>query len=192
LRYGYHQVLMHLDNVMKTAFRTHQGVFKFLVMPFGLTNFQALMNDVLQPFLHRFILVFFNDILIDSRSWSEHLQQVRLMFSMLQANKLFMKWSKCSFQCTEVAYLCHIISTAGMSMDLQKLHAVLDWPVLESMRAVCAFLGLAGYYRRFIRDYGTTAVPLTKLTWKGGFHWDEAADGAFCALQRALTTAPML
>jgi hypothetical protein len=91
-----------------------------------------------------------------------------------------------------VAYLGHVISKEGVVMDLEKVCAVLDWPVPESVRAVRAFLGLASYYRRFIRDYSTLAAPLTKLTKKGGFRWDEEAEAAFRELQRALTTAPVL
>jgi hypothetical protein len=91
-----------------------------------------------------------------------------------------------------VAYLGHVISKEGVVMDLEKVCAVLDWPVPESVHAVRAFLGLASYYRRFIRDYSTLAAPLTKLTKKGGFRWDEEAEAAFRELQRALTTAPVL
>jgi hypothetical protein len=101
LRSDYNQVLIHLDDVEMTAFRTHQSLFEFLVMPFGLTNapatFQALMNDALRPFLRRFILVFFDDILIYSSAWSEHLRHVRLVFEQLQAHKLYLKKSKCFF-----------------------------------------------------------------------------------------------
>jgi hypothetical protein len=103
-----------------------------------------------------------------------------------------MKQSKCSIGCTQVSYLGHVISAAGKSMDLQKVQAMFDWPVPESVRTVRAFLELAGYYRRFIRDYDTLAAPLTKPTKKGGFCWDEAAGEAFCVLQRALTTALVL
>jgi hypothetical protein len=130
LRSGYHQVLMHTNDVHMTAFRTHQGLFEFLVMPFGLTNapatFQALMNDVLLSFLCRFVLVFFYDILIYSSSWSEHLRHVCTILRTLQDHQLFLKKSKCEFGRSSVAYLGHVISAEGVAMDKLKVQAVLD------------------------------------------------------------------
>jgi hypothetical protein len=112
LRSGYHQVRMHPDDIAKTAFRMHEGLFKFLVLPFGLTNapptFQALMYTVLRPFLRRFVLVFFDDRLIYSSTWSEHLRHVRFVLTALQEHQLFIKRSKCSFRERSVAYLGHV------------------------------------------------------------------------------------
>jgi len=196
MRSGYHQVLMFPADVEKTAFRTHQGLFEFLVMPFGLTNalatFQALMNDVIHPFLRRFVLVFFDDILIYSSSWTEHLRHVHTVLRTLQDNQLFLKKSKCEFGRSSVAYLGHVISAEGVAMDKQKVQAVLEWPPPKSPRAVHGFLGLAGYYRRFIRNFGTITAPLYALLKKEGFRWNEEAERAFQTLQRALTTAPVL
>jgi hypothetical protein len=121
LRSSYYQILMHTDDVAKTAFRTHQGLFEFLIMSFDSTNapatFQALMNDVLQSYLHRFVLVFFDDILVYSRSWSEHLQHVRLVLNTLKEHHLFMKRTKCAFGRTKISYLGHVISVTGVAMD---------------------------------------------------------------------------
>jgi hypothetical protein len=132
LRSGYHQVRMHPDDIAKTAFRTHHGHFEFLVMPFGLSNapatFQALMNDVLSTYLRRFVLVFFDDILIYSSSWAEHLQHVAIIFNELRAHRLHLKRSKCSFGTTSVAYLGHVISAEGVTMDADKVAAVAAWP----------------------------------------------------------------
>ncbi|WVZ76917.1 hypothetical protein U9M48_024835 [Paspalum notatum var. saurae] len=183
MRFGYHQVRMHPDDIKKTAFRTYQGLFEFLVMPFSLTNalatFQALTNDVLLPFLRRFVLVFFDDILIYSSSWSEHLRHT------LHDHQLRLKRSKCEFGLSAVAYLGHVISKDGVQ-------AVLEWPRPSSVRALHGFLGLAGYYRRFINNYGALAALLTALLKCNGFTWSEVATSVFGALQQAVTTAPML
>ena len=196
LRSGYHQVRMHTDDIAKTAFRTHHGHYEFLVMPFGLSNapatFQALMNDVLRPYLRKFVLVFFDDILIYSASWAEHLQHVGIVLETLQAHHLHLKRSKCSFGATSVAYLGHVISEGGVAMDADKVAAVASWPPPRSARGLRGFLGLAGYYRKFIKDFGLIAAPLTRLLRRDAFAWDDDATTAFHALKHALTTGPVL
>jgi hypothetical protein len=128
LKSGYHQVRVHPDDIEKTAFRTHHGHFEFLVMPFGLSNapstFQALMNLVLQPFLRRCVLVFFDDILVYSSSWTAHLQHLRAVLDVLRAHALHVKQSKCAFATKTVAYLGHVISADGVAMDRDKIEAV--------------------------------------------------------------------
>jgi hypothetical protein len=132
LRPGYHQVRMRPEDVHKTAFRTHDGMYEFLVMAFGLCNapatFQALMNDVLRPFLRRFVLVFFDDILIYSKTWADHLRHLRTVLDELRCHQLFVKRNKCSFGASSVAYLEHVISAAGVAMDPAKVQAIHDWP----------------------------------------------------------------
>ena len=196
LRSGYHQVRVHPEDVAKTAFRTHHGHFEFLVMSFGLSNapstFQALMNFVLKPFLRRCVLVFFDDILIFSASWTEHLQQLRAVLDVLHEHRLHLKRSKCSFAAPSVQYLGHVISHAGVAMDETKVAAVQSWPQPRSARGLRGFLGLAGYYCRFIKDYNTIAAPLIALLRKDAFQWTDEAAATLAALKRALASAPVL
>jgi hypothetical protein len=153
---------MHTDDIAKTVFRTHHGHYEFLVMPFGLSNapatFQALMNDLLRPYLRRFTLVFFDDILIYSASWAEHLQHVGIVLEALHAHHLHLKCSKCSFGATSMAYLGQVISEGGVAMHADKVAAVASWPPLWSARGLRGFLGLAGYNRKFIKDFGLIAA----------------------------------
>jgi hypothetical protein len=193
---GYHQVRMDSTDVEKTTFRTHEGLFEFLVMLFGLMNalatFQAPMNTVLQPFLQKFVLVFFKEFLIFSSSWVEHLQHVHAILTKLRDQQLFMKKSKCAFGCSDIAYLSHVISTMGVAMDDQKVRAVVDWPVPRSVHAVHTFLSLIGYYRCFIKNYGANATPLMALLRKDGFRWCPKVEAAFRTLQQSLTSMLVL
>jgi hypothetical protein len=196
LRSGYHQVQMWADDVHKTAFRTHDGLYEFLVMPFGLCNapatFQALMNDVLRPFLRCFVFVFFDYILIYNKSWADHLRHLRTVLTELRRHTLFVKRSKCAFGVSTAAYPGHTISAAGVAMDAAKVQAIVDWLVPRSSRAVRGFLGLAGYYRKFIHNYGSIAAPLTALLKRDDFAWSVEAVAAFTELKAAVTTAPVL
>jgi hypothetical protein len=138
------------------------------------------------------VLVFFDDILLYSTSWADHLRHLRVVLHTLRQHRLFVKRSKCSFGVDAIAYLGHVISAAGVAMDLAKVQAIHDWPQPRSARAVRGFLGLAGYYRKFVHNYGTIAAPLTTLLKKEGFGWSDEATAAFSALKRAVTTAPVL
>ncbi|WVZ85610.1 hypothetical protein U9M48_032515 [Paspalum notatum var. saurae] len=174
LRSGYYQVQMHPDDIHITAFGTHHGRFEFLVMPFVLTNtpatFQVLMNNIVWPFMRKTILVFFDNILIYSRTWSEHLTHMRTVFTTLRAHGLALERSKCLFGEQQVAYLGHIISSSGVAMDPAKVDAVRAWPQPRS----------------FINNYDIIAAPLTTLLKKEAFWWSQDADVAFLALKTAL------
>jgi hypothetical protein len=196
LRNGYHQVLMHQEDIAKMVFRMHHGHFEFLVMAFGLTNapstFEALMNDVLHAFLHRFVLVFFDDILIYSSTWAQHLQHVRLILQTLCHNKLAVKQSKCSYGTTSIDYLGHIISNGMVAMDLAKVEAVQAWPRPTTMKALRGFLGLTSYYRKFFQNYGLVARLLTQLLKKEAFAWSTEVEQAFITLKQALVEGSAL
>ncbi|XP_031488870.1 uncharacterized protein LOC116256612 [Nymphaea colorata] len=167
LRVGYHQIRMDKDDVPKTAFRTHDGHYEFLVMPFGLTNtpatFQRCMNDIFRQYLRNFILVFFDDILIYSRSEELHEQHLNVALQVLRDNQLYAKRSKCSFGQPSIGYLGHIVCQQGVRADPEKLDAMQRWPLPKDMKGLRGFLGLTGYYRRFIQGYGLIAQPLTQM-----------------------------
>ncbi|PWA58030.1 hypothetical protein CTI12_AA406450 [Artemisia annua] len=196
LRAGYHQIRVHERDVYKTAFRTHDGHYEFLVMPFGLTNapstFQATMNRLFSPYLRQFVIVFFDDILVYSTNLSSHLEHLECVFQRLQKHQFYVKRSKCVFGAGELEYLGHIISARGVQMDPKKVLLVREWPVPKNQRQVRGFLGLAGYYRRFIRGYASIAAPLTDLLKHEGFKWGETEAQAFETLKQQLSNSPLL
>ncbi|CAM8880125.1 unnamed protein product [Rhodiola kirilowii] len=196
LRAGFHQILMAPQDIYKTAFKTHSGHYEYLVMPFGLTNapctFQGLMNHLFRDIARKFLLVFFDDILVYSASWTDHLQHLELVFSILRQHHLYLKMSKCTFGATRIEYLGHIISAEGVSTDPSKIKAVQDWPAPRNQQQLRSFLGLANYYRRFIRNYSVIACPLTDLLRKDSFSWNSEAAKAFHNLKDALSSSPVL
>lgn len=197
LRSGYHQIRMHEADVFKTAFRTHDGHFEFLVMPFGLTNapstFQAAMNGIFRPLLRKSVIVFFDDILVFSPTLEDHCSHLADVLSLLhQTHQFFVKLSKCSFCSTTVEYLGHLVSDGKLNADPAKIDAMTAWPVPKSVMQLRGFLGLTGYYRRFVANYAMIAAPLTYLLKKEAFTWSETAEAAFQALKHAMTTAPVL
>jgi hypothetical protein len=183
LRSGYHQILVQPEDRYKTAFRTHQGHYEWLVMPFGLTNapatFQSLMNHIFHHALRKYVLVFFDDIFIYSPTWQAHLDHLDAVLKILQDNVLFVKLSKCSFGVSEIKYLGHRVTSQGVAMDKDKIQAIQDWPVPKNVKQLRGFLGLTGYYRRFIKSYARVAAPLTELLKKESFVWNDQAEMAF-------------
>lgn len=197
LRSGYHQIRIHPDDVPKTAFRTRYGHFEFLVLPFGLTNapatFMHLMNQTFRALLDECVLVFLDDILVFSRSLEEHEQHLRRVLTILRENKLYAKESKCELVKTQVEFLGHIVSRTGVSMMEDKVRAVSEWPVPRTVTDVRAFLGTAGYYRRFIKGFSAIAAPLSELTKDNVvFEWGERHQRAFDELKAALCARPVL
>ena len=197
LHTGYHQLRVRDTDIPKTAFRMRYGHFEFTVMPFGLTNapatFLDLMNRVFQPYLDQFVVVFVDEILIYSQSEREHEDHLRVVLQLLRDHQLYAKFSKCEFWLIEVRFLGQIVSTSGVSVDLEKVEAVMSWERPKSVFEIHSFLGLAGYYRRFIEDFSRLAALMTKMTQKEvKFEWNDLCEKAFPELKRRLTSAPIL
>ncbi|KAK9058307.1 hypothetical protein SSX86_023148 [Deinandra increscens subsp. villosa] len=188
LRSGYHQIRVAKNDIHKTAFRTSDGHYEFLVMPFGLTNapstFQAAMNDIFRPVLRKFVLVFFDDILVYSPSEKSHLDHLRYVFQTLLENHYYAKPSKCMFAASSISFLGHQISHEGVAPEQEKIDTIQQWPKPTSFTALRAFLGLTGYYRRFVPNYAKIASPLTDLLKNKEFSWSIEAQAAFDDLKK--------
>ncbi|GKA19127.1 reverse transcriptase domain-containing protein, partial [Tanacetum coccineum] len=197
LRSGYHQLRVREEDIPKTAFRTRYGHFEFTVMPFGLTNapavFMDLMNRVCKPYLDKFVIVFIDDILIYSKSEEEHETHLKTILDLLKEEKLYAKFSKCEFWLKEVQFLGHVVNRNGIHVDPSKVESVKNWKTPESPTEIRSFLGLAGYYRRFIENFSKIAKPLTLLTQKNkAYVWGDKQEEAFRILKEKLCNAPVL
>jgi transposase InsO family protein len=197
LRSGYHQIRMKLGDEWKTAFKTKFGLYEWLVMPFGLTNapstFMRLMNEVLRAFIGRFVVVYFDDILIYSSSLEDHLNHLRAVFDALRDARLFGNLEKCTFCTDRVSFLGYVVTPQGIEVDKAKIDAIQSWPTPTTVTQVRSFLGLAGFYRRFVKDFSTLAAPLNELTKKDvPYVWGAAQEEAFLILKDKLTHAPLL
>ena len=178
LRFGYYQLRVKEVDVPKTAFRTRYDHYEFLVMSFGLTNapaaFMDLMNRVFRPYVDQFVVVFIDDILVYSKDAQEHEQHLKIVLQTLREKKLYVKLNKCDFWLKEVSFLGHIVSAEGIRVDPTKVEAVVNWKPPRNVNEVRSFLGLAGYYRIFVRGLSVIASPLTKLLMKGiKFEWTD-------------------
>ncbi|WVZ97023.1 hypothetical protein U9M48_042590 [Paspalum notatum var. saurae] len=197
LRSGYYQLKIKESDIPKTAFSTRYGLYEYLVMSFGLTNapafFMYMMNSVFMKELDKFVVVIINDILIYSKSEKEHERHLWIVLTRLREHKFYAKFSKCAFWLKEVGFLGHILSEKGVTVDPSKVEDVLNWKQPETVTEIRSFLGLAGYYRRFIKDFSKTAKPMTSLTKKNAkFLWDSKCEEAFQSLKKSLTSAPVL
>ncbi|WVZ84623.1 LOW QUALITY PROTEIN: hypothetical protein U9M48_031637 [Paspalum notatum var. saurae] len=184
LRSGYYQIKIRKEDIPKTAFSTRYGLYEYLVMSFGLTNapafFMYMMNSVFMNELDKFVVVFIDDILIYSKNEKEHEEHLRIVLARLREHKLYAKFSKCAFWLKEVGFLGHVLSEKGVAVDPSKVEAVLNWKQPESVTGIWSFLGLAGYYRHFIKNFSKIAKPMTSLTKKNvKFIWSPKYEEGF-------------
>jgi hypothetical protein len=197
LRSGYHQLRIKETDVQKTTFVTRYGQFEFTVMPFGLTNalafFMNLMNKVFMEELDKFVIVLIDNILIYSKSRKDHEQHLRIVLGRLRAHQLYAKLSKCEFWLEKIAFLGHILTAEGIEVDPSKVEALSKWKQPSNVSEVRSFLGMAGYYRRFIKGFSSIARPMTELLKKDNrFVWTPKCEESFQIIKKKLTTAPVL
>jgi hypothetical protein len=188
LRSGYHQIKIRASDIPKTAFSTRYGLYEYLVMSFGLTNapayFMYLMNSAFMPEPDKFVVVFIDDILVYSKNEDEHTEHLHIVLQRLRDHRLYAKLSKCDFWLREIKFLGHTISQDGISVDPEKVQEVMNWKPPTTVRQIRSFLGLAGYYRRFIPDFSRIAKPMTELLKKGvKYEWSQKCEDAFHTLR---------
>jgi hypothetical protein len=197
LRSGYHRIKIRPKDIPKTAFTTRYGLYEYLVMSFGLTNalahFMYLMNSVFMPELDKFIVVFIDDILIYSKNKEEHAEHLRIVLSRLREHQLYAKFSKCEFWLDEVPFLEHVLSAEGVAVDPGKVKNILDWKPPTTVHQLRSFLGMAGYYHKFIPNFSKISKPITELLkYQVKFVWSPECEEAFQTLKKLLTTALVL
>ncbi|KAI3743000.1 hypothetical protein L1987_60701 [Smallanthus sonchifolius] len=191
LRSGYHQLRVRDEDISNTTFRTRYSHYEFMVMPFRLTNapavFMDLMNRVCKPYLDQFVIVFIDDILIYSKNKEEQEEHLRLILELLRQEQMYAKFSKCEFWIREVQFLGHVVNEKGIHVDPSKIEAIKNWAAPKNLTEVRQFLGLAGYYRRFIEGFSKIAQTLTTLTQKGKpYNWGDTQESAFQQLKQKL------
>jgi hypothetical protein len=197
LKAGYHQIRLTAGEEHKTAFQTHIGHYEFRVMAFGLTGapntFLGAMNDTLKSVLRKCVLVFFDDILIYSQTFEDHLLHLQEVFQLLLNDQWKVKLSKCEFAQNQVVYLGHIISEHGIATDPAKIKVIEQWHPPRNAKELHSFLGLAGFYRKFVRNFGIITRPLFDLLKKHTlFVWTNVHQTSFELLKQALISTPVL
>ncbi|KAK8949134.1 hypothetical protein KSP39_PZI005042 [Platanthera zijinensis] len=196
LRSGYHQIRIREGDEWKTAFKSKDGLYEWLVMPFGLSNapstFSRMMTHIFQPYMGKFIVVYFDDILVFSTSTIDHESHLKIILSTLRSEKLFVNIKKCTFHVPSLEFLGYIVSSEGIHVDPKKVQAIKDWPEPANIRDVRSFHGLATFYRRFIRDFSSIMAPITECMKKGDFTWTKSAAKAFQIIKSRMSEAPLL
>ncbi|KAK8934034.1 hypothetical protein KSP39_PZI015715 [Platanthera zijinensis] len=196
LQSGYHQIRIRPGDEWKTAFKTRKGLYEWLVMPFGLSNapstFMRLMTQVLRPRMGTCVVVYFDDILIYSLDPDLHLTHLRQVLQILREHRLIINLKKCTFLTSSLTFLGYIVSSEGIKVDPEKIHAIESWPTPRNFTEARGFHGLASFYRRFIRNFSTHIAPITDCLRKGQFVWTTEAEQAFLLMKEKMSGAPVL
>ncbi|PNY04552.1 hypothetical protein L195_g000976 [Trifolium pratense] len=192
---GFNQIRLQPQDCLKAAFRTHDGHYEYKVMPFGLCNapatFQATMNNIFRPLLRKIVIVFFDNILVFSANEEQHVEHLEHVFHLLPKHQLYLKAPKFFFSQSQIDNLGHVVARGTVAPDPYKVQAIVDWPSPKNLKALRWFLGLSGYYRKFIKGYASIALPLTALLKKDAFQWNSTAQTAFDHLKQAMIDAPV-
>jgi hypothetical protein len=195
LRSGYHQIRIRPGDEWKTAFKTREGLYEWMVMPFGLSNaystFMGLMNHVFKPFIRLFV-VYFDDILVYSKSQRDHMEHLYQVFQTLRKQKLYVNLKKCHFLTDSLVFIGYVVSAEGIKMDPSKIEAIISWPVPKSLHDIKSFHGLASFYRRFIRSFSSIIALIIECLKGEKFQRNEEAQKSFELIKKKVTEAPVL
>ena len=190
LKSGYHQIRIRIGDEWKIAFKTKEGLYEWMVMPFGLSNapstFMRLMNQVLKPFIGKFIVAYFDDILIYSKTKAVHYNHVHEVLKVLLANKLYVNLKKCSFFIDSLLFLGYVVSAEGIHVNEEKVRAIREWPSPKTVSDVQSFHGLATFYQKFVWNFSSIVAPITTYLKKGKFFWGEVVQQNFAIIKEKL------
>ena len=196
LQSGYHHIIIKSGDEWKNAFKTTEGLFKWLVMPFGLSNapatFMRLIHQVLQSFLGKYVVVYFDDILVYNSSVSDHLGHLQSIFQALRSYKLYINLKKCTFLVDKLIFLVSVVGSDGIEVDQTKVKTIRDWPTAHNLKDLQSFHGLCTFYRRFIRHFSFITSPLTNCMKKDNFNWGSDQQWAFETIKAKLCSTPIL
>ncbi|GKD63195.1 putative nucleotidyltransferase, ribonuclease H [Tanacetum coccineum] len=196
LESGYYQIRLRPGDEWNTAFKTREGLYEWLVMPFGLSNapstFMRVMNQLFRPFIGKFVVVYFDDILIYSASFNEHVTHVRQVLTLLRKDSFYAATKKCVFMTPKVLFLGYVVSGDGIQVDESKVATIQEWPTLTTITEVQSFHGLASFYRQFISNFSSIMAPLTNFMKGKSFVWTKEVELAFQVVKEKLTTTPIL
>jgi len=196
LKSSYHNVRIRPRDEWKIAYKTKDGLYEWVVMPFGLSNapstFMRIITQVLRMFIDKFVVVYFDDILINSKTKEDHIEHLKQVCLTLRKENLYANLKKYDFMTHRVIFLGFVVTLEGVAADPEKVRSIVKWPVPTNVHEVRSFHGLATFYKRFIRGFSTIVTPITDCIRKGSFEWTKVTDRAFLEVKTKMTQAPIL